>query len=123
MLPALTGKQKSESFGICGPYGNVHEFPEKEHGQKADISGSSGQTMTTTALQTTRETSSSPESWMAEEEGFEPPVPLGTAVFKTAALSRSATPPGCQSSGPRRSGRPLISYRRSAFSAFVRRRR
>src|SRR5215470_10376889 len=31
---------------------------------------------------------------VAEEEGFEPPVPLGTAVFKTAALNHSATPPG-----------------------------
>ena len=28
-----------------------------------------------------------------EEEGFEPPVPFGTAVFKTAALNHSATPP------------------------------
>jgi hypothetical protein len=30
---------------------------------------------------------------MAEEEGFEPPVPLDTAVFKTAAFNHSATPP------------------------------
>jgi hypothetical protein len=30
---------------------------------------------------------------VAEEEGFEPPVPLGTAVFKTAAINRSAIPP------------------------------
>ena len=28
-----------------------------------------------------------------EAEGFEPPVPYGTAIFKTAALSHSATPP------------------------------
>jgi hypothetical protein len=28
----------------------------------------------------------------AEEEGFEPPVPLGTTVFKTAAIDHSATP-------------------------------
>ena len=28
-----------------------------------------------------------------EEEGFEPPVPCGTAVFKTATLSHSVTPP------------------------------
>ncbi len=28
-----------------------------------------------------------------EEEGFEPPVPFGTAVFKTATLSHSVTPP------------------------------
>ena len=28
----------------------------------------------------------------AEEEGFEPPVPHGTTVFKTAAFDRSATP-------------------------------
>ncbi len=30
---------------------------------------------------------------LAEGEGFEPPVPEGTAVFKTAAFVRSATPP------------------------------
>ena len=30
---------------------------------------------------------------MAEVEGFEPPVPCGTTVFKTVALDRSATPP------------------------------
>jgi hypothetical protein len=30
---------------------------------------------------------------MAEAEGFEPPVPCDTSVFKTGALSRSATPP------------------------------
>lgn len=29
----------------------------------------------------------------AEEEGFEPPVPRGTTVFKTAAFDRSAIPP------------------------------
>ncbi len=28
----------------------------------------------------------------AEEEGFEPPVPCGTTVFKTAAFDHSATP-------------------------------
>lgn len=30
---------------------------------------------------------------MAEAEGFEPPVPCDTSVFKTGAFSRSATPP------------------------------
>jgi hypothetical protein len=30
----------------------------------------------------------------AEEEGFEPPVPHGTTVFKTAAIDHSATPLG-----------------------------
>jgi hypothetical protein len=30
---------------------------------------------------------------MAEEEGFEPPEPCGSTVFKTAALNHSATPP------------------------------
>ena len=29
----------------------------------------------------------------AEQEGFEPPVPFGTTVFKTVAFSRSATAP------------------------------
>ena len=31
---------------------------------------------------------------MAEGEGFEPPVPCGTSVFKTDALNHSAIPPG-----------------------------
>jgi hypothetical protein len=30
---------------------------------------------------------------LAEDEGFEPPVPRGTTVFKTAAFDRSANPP------------------------------
>ena len=34
-----------------------------------------------------------PPTSFAEEEGFEPPVPLGTPVFKTGAFNRSATPP------------------------------
>jgi hypothetical protein len=39
---------------------------------------------------------------LAEEEGFEPPSPLGDAVFKTAAFNRSATPPcSCQRTGVR----------------------
>ena len=29
----------------------------------------------------------------AEREGFEPPVPLGTAVFKTAVIDHSTTFP------------------------------
>ena len=41
-----------------------------------------------------------PSKSLAEEEGFEPPVPLGTPVFKTGAFNRSATPPaffcGCK---------------------------
>ena len=31
---------------------------------------------------------------MAEEVGFEPTVPCGTTVFKTAAFNHSAIPPG-----------------------------
>ncbi len=31
---------------------------------------------------------------IAEREGFEPPVPLSTTVFKTAAFDRSAISPG-----------------------------
>ena len=34
-----------------------------------------------------------PHSSEAEQEGFEPPVPVGTTVFKTVAFSRSATAP------------------------------
>ena len=32
-------------------------------------------------------------SHLAEREGFEPPVPLGTAVFKTAVIDRSTISP------------------------------
>ena len=32
-------------------------------------------------------------SLAAEEEGFEPPVPCGTMVFKTIAIDHSAIPP------------------------------
>jgi hypothetical protein len=35
----------------------------------------------------------------AEEEGFEPSVPCGTTVFKTAAFDHSATPPRLLSAG------------------------
>ena len=31
--------------------------------------------------------------FLAEREGFEPPVPLSTAVFKTAAIDHSAISP------------------------------
>ena len=34
---------------------------------------------------------------LAEREGFEPPVPKGTTVFKTAALNHSATSPDARS--------------------------
>ncbi len=34
---------------------------------------------------------------MAEGEGFEPPEPFGSTVFKTAAFDRSATPPRAHS--------------------------
>ena len=30
---------------------------------------------------------------MAEEVGFEPTIPEGTTVFKTASINRSDTPP------------------------------
>ena len=43
---------------------------------------------------------------MAEEVGFEPTVPYGTTVFKTAALVHSATPPHLsQIKEPRQKGR------------------
>lgn len=32
----------------------------------------------------------------AEREGFEPPVPCGTTVFKTAAIDHSAISPGAK---------------------------
>ena len=32
--------------------------------------------------------------FIAEREGFEPPVPCGTTVFKTAAFDHSAISPG-----------------------------
>ena len=42
------------------------------------------------------------EQKMAEGEGFEPPVPCGTAVFKTAAFVHSAIPPDTEGEGLRR---------------------
>ena len=32
-------------------------------------------------------------TWLAERQGFEPRVPRGTTVFKTAAIDHSATSP------------------------------
>ena len=32
----------------------------------------------------------------AEREGFEPPVPLGTVVFKTTVIDHSTISPGCK---------------------------
>ena len=37
--------------------------------------------------------------FIAEAEGFEPPVHCCTTVFKTAAIDHSATPPYCESKG------------------------
>ena len=37
----------------------------------------------------------------AEREGFEPPVPLGTAVFKTAVIDHSTTFPWSDLGGAR----------------------
>ncbi len=33
---------------------------------------------------------------LAEKEGFEPPEPFGSTVFKTAAIDRSAISPGAK---------------------------
>ncbi len=41
---------------------------------------------------------------MAEREGFEPPDPCESTVFKTAALDRSATSPDKSASDPRTFG-------------------
>ena len=38
---------------------------------------------------------------MAEGEGFEPPVPFGTTVFKTIAIDHSAIPPLVRLAGRR----------------------
>src|SRR5437879_8510722 len=53
---------------------------------------------------------------MAEEAGFEPASPCGPAVFKTAAFSRSATPPAGRSyrGGPPASTPPSRGDARSA---------
>ena len=37
--------------------------------------------------------SKSAKLFLAESEGFEPPVPRGTTVFKTAAIDHSANSP------------------------------
>lgn len=49
------------------------------------------------AAPTTQNKNSQAIAWLlyAEEEGFEPPVPHGTTVFKTAAIDHSATPLCC----------------------------
>ena len=55
-------------------------------------------------------------SFSAEEEGFEPPVPRGTTVFKTAAFDHSAIPL-CDLS-PYSDDAFLFYKRRLAFLAF-----
>ncbi len=40
-----------------------------------------------------------PGNFVAEREGFEPPVPHGTTVFKTAAFDHSAISPGATKVG------------------------
>ena len=45
---------------------------------------------------------------MAEEVGFEPTVPCGTTVFKTAAFDHSATP-------PRQLFQPMSPFRRGGL--------
>ncbi len=53
---------------------------------------------------------------MAEEVGFEPTLPLGKAVFKTAALNHSATPPlQVDTKRAEVSGNRLLAGGRSAF--------
>ena len=42
---------------------------------------------------------------LAEEVGFEPTVPEGTTVFKTAAFDHSATPPYSTQSPPSNTGK------------------
>ena len=46
---------------------------------------------------------------MAEGEGFEPPVPCGTSVFKTDAFDRSAIPPQERQWSGRRDSDPRLS--------------
>ena len=55
-----------------------------------DVAGTNegGVTTGTTVGQRTRL-----QTIMAEREGFEPPDPRGSTVFKTAAIDRSATSP------------------------------
>ncbi len=58
-----------------------------------------------------------------EREGFEPPVPFGTAVFKTAALNHSATSP-VGATPPRRrfliqSCQPTSERQHTLFATFV----
>ena len=61
---------------------------------------------------------------LAEEERFELPVPFGTAVFKTAALNHSATPPQNQFSGIPEFGRvPRLLFSCSFRAIRVARRR
>ena len=52
---------------------------------------------------------------MAEREGFEPPEPCGSTVFKTAAFDHSATSPLLEKQPP---ANPLPG-RRSGYAAYL----
>jgi integrase len=78
-------------------------FPEREQLSSLDQSGSAtnskkeglrsdGKRLLAKALDTKINQMSPPDN-ATEQEGFEPPLPFGRTVFKTVALSRSATAP------------------------------
>ena len=50
----------------------------------------------------------------AEEVGFEPTVPCGTTVFKTAAFDHSATPPFCNYDNQQQFSNSLLPDKRFA---------
>ena len=54
---------------------------------------STGKQVSRIHIKHNRETTFVVSRFLAEREGFEPPVPLGTSVFKTGAIDHSATSP------------------------------
>ena len=113
----LTGKQKAKATGTDGKqtdcayrpaYRKLTENPYSEKNQSSSIGTNQTKQNTNTSknpldcnsiesgqLGNKKEpvSSSDTDSFLAEEEGFEPPVRCRTTVFKTATLSRSVTPP------------------------------
>ncbi len=67
---------------LCGLNSHINKFESKSNESREHPIKSHKKTLTTTVIRVN----------YAEEEGFEPPVPRGTLVFKTNAIDHSATP-------------------------------
>ncbi|GEM_PF-311590 len=80
----------------------------------------SGQETELAGVGTAARTLENPQESTAEGEGFEPPEPCDSAVFKTAALNHSAIPPrqGVCSGGASSGGKSLSGVCEMALSTF-----